>query len=87
MAAARGLNVVSAQEARPTAQLRSIRPTRRGAVDGFPLRQLPRRLAALLASGRNVTFVGHRGQTGQRILQRGPEMRWVVRRLRSRPEP
>ncbi len=56
--------------------LRRMRPTRRGAIEGFPLRQLPRRLAARLAAGQPVLLVAQTGAMGQRIEQRAPLLRW-----------
>ena len=57
--------------------LRRMRPTRRGAIEGFPLPQLPRRVAAILASGRSVTLVGQLDAPAGRIVQRVPVVRWV----------
>lgn len=54
-----------------------LRPTRRGAVAGFPLPQLPRRLAARLAVGRSVLLVAQNGRMGERVMQRMPIRRWV----------
>ena len=53
--------------------------TRRGAVEGFPLRQLARRRAALVAAGGQVTFVGQRGGDGAGLRRRAPALRWVAR--------
>lgn len=57
--------------------LRRMRATRRGAVEGFPLPQLRRRVAALLAAGKNVTFIGQAGESGSRVIARRPVSRWA----------
>jgi hypothetical protein len=57
--------------------LRRMRATRRGAVEGFPLPQLRRRVAAILAAGQDVTFVGQAGESGTRVMARRPVARWV----------
>lgn len=57
--------------------LRRMRPTRRGAIDGFPVRQLPRRVAVLLAWGCPVLLVAQTGRPAGRIEQRRPLLRWV----------
>ena len=64
----------------PTAAggLRRMRPTRRGAVQGFPLTQLDRRVAGLVAAGRAVTFVAQRGESGGGLMRRVPMARWVA---------
>jgi len=56
--------------------LRRMRATRRGAIDGFPIRQLPRRVAALLAQGRSVLLVVQTDGAAGRIVQRQPFARW-----------
>ena len=48
----------------PPGGLRRMRPTRRGAMQGFPLTQLDRRVAGLVAAGRAVTLVAQRGESG-----------------------
>ena len=58
--------------------LRRMRATRRGAIEGFPLSQLRRRVAALLAGGSDVTFVGQAGESGTRVMARRPVARWVA---------
>ena len=58
-------------------ELRRMRPTRRGAVAGFPLPQLTRRLAARLAAGRSVMLVAQNGRMGERVMQRMPLRRWA----------
>jgi len=58
--------------------LRRIRATRRGALEGFPIAQLRRRVAALLAGGHDVTFVGQAGESGTRVMARRPVTRWVA---------
>lgn len=68
---ARATRVEDAQRA-----LRRMRPTRRGAIEGFPLPQLPQRIAARLAAGRSVLLVAQTGTLGQRIEQRAPLRRW-----------
>lgn len=62
----------------PRGGLRRMRPTRRGAVQGFPLTQLDRRVAELVAAGRSVTFVAQRGESGGRLMRRVPVARWVA---------
>ena len=57
---------------------RRMRATRRGALEGFPISQLRRRVAALLAAGHDVTFVGQAGESGTRVLARRPVARWVA---------
>ncbi len=57
--------------------LRRMRPTRRGAIEGFPLRQLPRRIAVRLVAGRPVLLVAQTGTMGQRIAERAPLRRWA----------
>lgn len=66
-----------ATEASPRGGLRRLRQTRRGAVQGFPLTQLDRRLAGLVAAGRSVTFVDQRGESGGGLMRRVPVARWV----------
>ena len=61
----------------PRGGLRRMRPTRRGAVQGFPLTQLDRRVAGLVAAGRSVTFVAQRGESGGGLMRRVPVARWV----------
>ncbi len=58
--------------------LKRMQPTRRGAVEGFPLHQLPRRIAALVAAGRSVTVVRQVDTPGAGLLQRLPHARWVA---------
>jgi hypothetical protein len=58
--------------------LRRMRPTRRGAVQGFPLTQVNRRVAGLVAAGRSVTFVAQRGESGGGLMRRVPLARWVA---------
>lgn len=60
--------------------LKRMRPTRRGAIEGFPLPQAPRRLAARLAAGRNVLLVAQTGTMVGRIEQRRPVRRWIMSR-------
>ena len=60
--------------------LRRMRATRRGALEGFPISQLRRRVAALLAAGHDVTFVGQAGESGTRVMARRPLARWVAAR-------
>ena len=59
-----------------TTGLRRMRPTSRGAIKGFPLSQLRRRVA-LLATGRNVTVLSQHDTAGGGIMQRLPLARWV----------
>lgn len=70
------LDTMQATLARERPALRRMRPTRRGAIEGFPLPQLPRRLAARLAAGRSVLLVAQTGAMGQRIERRAPLLRW-----------
>ena len=74
---------------KPRGGLRRMRPTRRGAVQGFPLTQLDRRVAGLVAAGLAVTFVAQRGQSGGGLMRRVPVARWVASRaklaVRERP--
>lgn len=58
--------------------LRRMRPTRRGAIEGFPLPQLPRRVAARLAMGRTVLLAAQAGAMGEGIEQRRPARRWIA---------
>lgn len=55
--------------------LHRMAPTRRGAIDGFPLPQLPRRLAARLAMGRAVLLVVQTDTPAGSIMQRRPALR------------
>ncbi len=55
--------------------LHRMRPTRRGAVRGFPLNQLDRRIASMVAAGRAVTYVGQRGASGGGLQRRVPVAR------------
>ena len=65
----------------PRGGLRRMRPTRRGAMQGFPLTQLDRRVAGLVAAGRAVTFVAQRGESGGGGLMRRVRVaRWVAGR-------
>ncbi|MBC7379605.1 MAG: group II intron reverse transcriptase domain-containing protein [Burkholderiaceae bacterium] len=57
--------------------LKRMRPTRRGAVEGFPLPQLRRRVVAWLAEGKPVVFIGQKGEAGGGVMQRGPVLRWA----------
>lgn len=65
--------------ARGTNGLRRMGSTRRGALEGFPLRQLQRRRAALLAAGGQVLFVGQCAGDGTGLRRRLPATRWVRR--------
>ena len=58
--------------------LRRMRATRRGALEGFPISQLRRRVAALLAAGHDVTFIGQASESGTRMMARRPVARWVA---------
>ena len=58
------------------AGLRRMRSNRRGAVEGFPLHQLRRRVAAWLAAGQSVLVVAQSHTAGGRLLQRRPKARW-----------
>lgn len=58
---------------------RRLRPTRRGALHGFPLAQLDRRVAGMVAPGQAVTFVAQRGESGGGLTRRVPVARWVAR--------
>ena len=73
----------------PRGGLRRMRPTRRGAVQGFPLTQLDRRVAAPVAAGRSVTFVGQRGESSGGLMRRVPVAGWVAGRekLAERERP
>ena len=62
---------------RAAVPLRRMRPTTRGAVHGFPVRQLPRRLAALLGQGEAVTLVNEVSGGVGAVLSRVPASRWV----------
>jgi hypothetical protein len=57
---------------------RRMRPTRRGALWGFPADQLDRRVAALLRAGRAVTLVAQTGRRSGRIEERRPVRRMHV---------
>ena len=62
----------------------------RPAVEGLPLPQLRRRVAALLAAGHDVTYVGQAGESGTRVLARRPVAqrpvaRWVRNQSAARP--
>ncbi len=57
--------------------LRRMSPTRRGALWGFPIDQLERRVAALLRAGKSITFVAQSGRLAGRIEERRPQRRWV----------
>jgi RNA-directed DNA polymerase len=76
-------------EAAPHNGLRRMRPTRRGAIQGFPLVQLDRRVAGMVAKGQAVTFVAQRGESGGALMRRVPVARWVAggakRPVRERP--
>jgi hypothetical protein len=58
--------------AAPPGGLRRMRPTRRGALCGFPIEQLPARVASITAAGGQVTFIGQAGETGHGLMQRLP---------------
>jgi len=73
----------AATEAKLTGGLRRMRATRRGAVQGFPLAQLHRRVAGLVAAGRAVTFVAQRGESGGGLLRRAPVARWAASDARA----
>jgi hypothetical protein len=73
----------AATEAKLTGGLRRMRPTRRGAVQGFPLAQLHRRVAGIVAAGRAVTFVAQRGESGGGLLRRVPVARWAASDARA----
>lgn len=60
--------------------LRRLRPTRRGAVAGFPMAQLPRRLGARVASGESVLMLAQNGTMDERLMQRMPLLRWAPTR-------
>ena len=45
---------------------------------GLLLPQLRRRVAVLLAAGRDVTFVGQVGESGTRVMARRPVARWLA---------
>lgn len=62
----------------PCGDLRRMRPTRRGAVQGFLLTQLDRRVGALVVTGRSVMFVAQRGDSGGGLMRRVPVARWVA---------
>ena len=57
--------------------MRRMRPTARGAVWGFPLPQLPRRLGGRIASGCSVVLIAQSEASAGRIRQRKPVRRWV----------
>jgi hypothetical protein len=61
-------------------RLRRLRPTRRGAVAGFPIGQLTRRLGARVASGNSVLLVAQDGSMGERLMHRAPLLRWAPKR-------
>ena len=67
----------AATEAKFSGGLRRTRPTRRGTLQGFPLAQLDRRVAGLVAAGHAVTFVAQRGKGGGGLMPRVPVARWV----------
>ena len=73
----------AATEAKLSGGLHRMRPTRRGAVQGFPLAQLDRRVAGLVAAGRAVTFVAQRGESGGGLLRRVPVARWAASDARA----
>jgi retron-type reverse transcriptase len=60
--------------------LRCLRPTRRGAVAGFPIGQLTRRLGARVASGNSVLLVAQNGSMDERLMHRAPLLRWAPKR-------
>jgi len=64
--------------ARGAGALRRMRATPRGAIEGFPLPQLPRRLAGRLACGKSVLLVAQTGLLTGRIEQRAPVRRWSM---------
>jgi len=58
--------------------LKRMGATRRGALEGFPLPQLARRLAARLTQGRSVLLVAQTQALDHRLVQRRPVRRWVM---------
>jgi len=64
--------------------LRRLRPTRRGAVTGFPVGQLARRLGARVASGNSVLLVAQNGSMDERLMQRTPLLRLAPKPPRMR---
>lgn len=74
----------AATAAKLSGGLRRMRPTRRGAVQGFPLAQLDRRVAGLVAAGQAVTFVAQRGESGGGLLRRVPVARWAAGNPKTR---
>ena len=48
-----------------------------GAVQGFPLAQLNRRVPGLVATGQAVTFVAQRGDSCGGLIRRAPVARWA----------
>ena len=59
------------------AGLRRMRPTGRGAIEGFPVGQLMRRLSKLLENGCGVAVVGELPDLENGLRQRQPIARWV----------
>lgn len=62
------------------AGLRKLRTTHRGTMVGFPLEQLQRRVAGIMAAGRNVTVISQRITAGGGVMNRTPMVRWVAAR-------
>lgn len=59
-------------------ELKTMRPTRRGARMGFPVGQWPSRLQQILRQGRSVVLVVESGESLQRLRERVPVARWVI---------
>ena len=57
--------------------LSALRPTRRGARQGFPTAQLGRRMRGLLSAGRQVVLVAQTGCDALRLRGRAPLFRYV----------
>ncbi len=62
----------------PGLELKAMRPTRRGARMGFPVRQWRGRLQQLLRQGRSVVLVVESGESLQRLRERVPVARWAI---------
>lgn len=75
----------AATEAKFSGGLRRMRPTRRGALQGFPLAQLDKRVAGLVAADHAVTFVAQSGEGGGGLMPRVPVARWVGQRTGQVP--
>jgi hypothetical protein len=68
--------------------LRRLRPTARGAVAGFPLGQLARRLGARLADGRAAAWLAEQGAVGPGApVRRRLARRWVPKDAGDRSRP